>query len=272
MYYTQILPRMGHPAGANHYDHATTRILSAVSTDGVNWTPEPGVRLTPEQGGAGAFRVVSSEVVPMPDGSGRLRMYFESCRGTQSTQNSIRSALSEDGGLTWSVEDGHRLLIGEGNVMAPRIIFTDNGLVRLYVTQRTVGVISAISTDGGVVFAVEGPRLPEHLSAFAPEIVRQPEGGYRMYYVSFVLDQPPTEGGGQQIVSASSTDGLDWRLDGAVVVPDGNGPDAVKASEMCLFQLPAGAVEGMYGMVYEGCDGTAPNARGVWRIARAFAQ
>ena len=80
------------------------------------------------------------------------------------------------------------------------------------------------------------------------------------------------QGGGQQIVSASSTDGLDWRVDGAVVVPDGHGPDAVKASEMCLFQLPAGAVEGMYGMVYEGCDGTAPNARGVWRIARAFAQ
>ena len=80
MYYTQILPRMGYPAGANDYDHATTRILGAVSTDGVNWTPEPGVRLTPEQGGAGAFRVVSPEVVPMPDGSGRLRMYFESCR------------------------------------------------------------------------------------------------------------------------------------------------------------------------------------------------
>ena len=52
MYYTQILPRAGHPADANDYDNATTRILSAVSTDGLNWTPEPGVRLTPEQGGA----------------------------------------------------------------------------------------------------------------------------------------------------------------------------------------------------------------------------
>lgn len=272
MYYTQILPRVDYPAGANDYDNATTRILSAVSTDGVSWTPEPGVRLAPEQGGAGAFRVVSSEVVPMPDGSGRLRMYFESCPGTQSTQNSIRSALSEDGGLIWSVEEGHRLRIGGGNVMASRIIFTEDGLVRLYVTQRGVGIISAISTDGGTSFAVEGPRLPEDPSAFAPEIVRQPEGGYRMYYSSSVSDQLPTEGGGQQIVSASSPDGLDWRVDGAAVVPDGNGPDAVKASEMCTFQLPAGAAEGMFGMVYEGCDGTTPNARGVWRIARAFAQ
>ena len=202
----------------------------------------------------------------------RLRMYFESCPGTQSTQNSIRSALSEDGGLSWSVEDGHRLLLGGGNVMAPRIIFTDDGLVRLYVTQRTVGIISTISTDGGTNFSVEGPRLPEDPSAFAPEIVRQPEGSYRMYYSSCVSDPLPTEGGGQQIVSASSLDGLDWRVDGVAVVPDGNGPDAVKASEMCLFQLPAVAVEGTCGMVYEGCDGTAPNARGVWRIACAFAQ
>jgi len=272
MYYTQILPRIGYPAGANDYDNATTRILSAVSTDGVSWTPEPGERLTPEQGGAGAFRVVSSEVVPMPDRSGRLRMYFESCPGTQSTENSIRSALSEDGGLIWSVEDGHRLRIEGGNVMAPRIIFTDDGRIRLYVTQHTVGIISAISTDGGTDFVIEGSRLPEDASSFAPEIVRRPDSGYRMYYVSCISDREPKEGGGPQIVSASSPDGLDWRVDGGAVVPDGDGPDAVKASEMSTFPLPAGAAEGMYGMVYEGCDGTTLNARGVWRITSAFAQ
>ena len=36
MYYTQILPRMGYPTGANDYDNATSRILSAVSSDGVS--------------------------------------------------------------------------------------------------------------------------------------------------------------------------------------------------------------------------------------------
>jgi len=271
MYYTQILPRAGHPAGANNYDNATTRILSAVSTDGLSWTPEPGVRLTPAQGGAGEFRVVSSEVVPMPDGSGRLRMYFESCPGPQSTENSIRSAVSEDGGLTWNVEEGDRLRVAGGNIMASRIIFTEDGLVRLYVTQRGVGIISAISTDGGTDFAVEGPRLPDDPSAFAPEIVRLPDGGYRMFYSAHASAQVPTEGGGQKIFSASSQDGLDWQLEGTAVVPDGTGPDAVKASEMCTFELPEGTKEGTFGMVYEGCDGTTPNARGVWRIARAFA-
>ena len=271
VYYTQILPRPDHPAGANDYDNATTRILSAVSTDGLNWTPEPGVRLTPTQGGAGEFRVVSSEVVPMPDGSGRLRMYFESCPGAQSTQNSIRSAVSEDGGLTWDVEAGNRLRVEGGNVMASRIIFTDDGMVRLYVTQRGVGIISAISTDGGTDFAVEAARLPDDRSAFAPEIVRLPDGEYRMYYSAHVSSRGPREGGGQQIVSARSADGLDWEVDGSVVVPDGTGPDAVKASEMCTFELPAGTAEGTFGMIYEGCDGSTPNARGVWRIARAFA-
>ena len=156
--------------------------------------------------------------------------------------------------------------------MAARIIFSDDGLVRLYVTQRGVGIVSAVSTDGGTDFKVEGPRLSEDPTTFAPEIVRLPKSGYRMYYSSQVSETVPTEGGSQQIVSATAPDGLDWRVYGAAVVPDGNGPDAVKASEMCTFELPAGAAEGKFGMVYEGCDGTTPNARGVWRFARAFAQ
>ena len=98
MYYTQIMPRAGYPLGANDYDNATTRILSAVSADGLKWTPEAGVRLSAEQGRAGEFRVVSCEVAPSPAasrgaGSGRLRMYYECCRGSQETVNSIRSAV-----------------------------------------------------------------------------------------------------------------------------------------------------------------------------------
>ena len=93
-----------------------------------------------------------------------------------------------------------------------------------------------------------------------------------MYYTSQLSDTVPTEGGSQQILSATSTDGLEWQVDAPVVVPDGKGPDAVKASEMCIFEMPAGTIEGASGMVYEGCDGTTANARGVWRIARAFAE
>ena len=131
LYYTQILPRIGFPAGANDYDNATTRILSAFSRDGSTWTPEPGVRLSAHQGGAGEFRVVSSEVVPFADESGRLRMYYECCSGPQSNQNSIRSAVSEDGGLEWTLEPGARLEVSGRNYMAPRVVFLEGGRCRL---------------------------------------------------------------------------------------------------------------------------------------------
>ena len=103
MYYTQILPRPGFPAGANDYDNSTTRILSAGSPDGRVWTPEPGVRLSAQQGGAGEFRVVSPDVAPTSDGSGRLRMYFECCPSAGTEPSVLKSAVSSDGGLVWSV-------------------------------------------------------------------------------------------------------------------------------------------------------------------------
>ena len=84
MYYTHVSPRPDCPQGANDYTNATARILSATSIDGSTWNPEAGVRLSSQQGGAGDYRVVAPEVVPMFDGSGRWRMYFECCRGTQS--------------------------------------------------------------------------------------------------------------------------------------------------------------------------------------------
>ena len=124
--------------------------------------------------------------------------------------------------------------------------------------------------DPGVVIDVDADRAAHRV--LTPHVIALPTGGYRMYYSSQVSERVVTEGGGQKIVSATSSDGLNWRLDGAAVVPDGKGPDAVKASEMCTFELPAAVAERKFGMVYEACDGTTPKARGVWRIARAFAQ
>jgi len=142
MYYSQILPRAGFPAGANDYDNSTTRILSAVSEDGSSWRPEPGVRLSSQVGGAGEFRVVSSEVVPVADGS-RLRMYYECCLGPQSEPSTIRSAVSLDGGLVWSLEPGTRLEASGHNYSSPRILFLSDGRClpgpRTWDHQRIVG-------------------------------------------------------------------------------------------------------------------------------------
>lgn len=271
MYYTQLLPRPGFPAGANDYDNTMSRILSAVSNDGLEWTPEPGVRLSPEQGGAGEFRVVSSEVVPVSDESGHLRMYYECCRGSQAIRNSINSAVSEDGGLAWQVEPGERLGLDDANLSGPRIVYLDDGRCRLYVSRRGTGIISAISSDGGTTFKLDPgvriaqcPPLAAH-AAFAPEIIRRGPSDYRMYFAAYSTAERT------DILTAESSDGLDWTIQPEPVLSPGDGGwDDAKSSEMCVFELPGSTSEApRFAMVYEGCDGTAPGLRGVWRVACA---
>ena len=267
LYYTQILPRTGFPAGANDYDNATTRILSATSIDGATWEPESGVRLSPQQSGAGDSRVVSSEVVPAPDESGKLRMYFECCPGTQSQQNSIRSALSQDG-LNWAVERGNRIEVKGSNVSAPRILFLDDGRCRLYFHERGRGIMSAVSDDGltfemeaGVRVTAGGPH--DRLTAFAPEILRLPDGNYRMYYAGY------RDAKRADILTALSSDGLCWeKVADPVHSPGSKAWDAAKCSEMCVVWNLRNEAAG-FRLLYEACDGTAPNQRGVWRIACA---
>ncbi len=269
MYYTQILPRGGFPMGANDYDNATSRILSATSADGEIWIPESGVRLSPQQGGAGDFRVVSSEVVPLAD-TGRLRMYYECCDGPQSQQNSIRSAASDDG-LGWTVESGARFELSQCNVSSPRILFLDDGRCRLYCSERGRGIISAVSDDEGLTFKLEpGIRVAadqpfDRYTAFAPEIMRLHGGGYRMYYAGY---GEPTRA---DILTAVSDDGLHWQKASQPVLTPGSAAwHAVKRSEMCVIWNPQvrDAGEG-FRMLYEACDGTAEDQRGIWRIASA---
>ena len=267
MYYTQILPRPGFPAGANDYGNASTRILSALSSDGMTWTAEPGVRLSAKQGGAGEFRVVSPDVVPVSGEPGRLRMYYECCPGTQSIENSIRSAVSDDG-LNWSVEPGVRLQTPDCHYSACRIVFLDDGHSRMYVAQRGHGIVSAISKDDGVSFKIEdGIRIPtgdtyDRITAFAPEILRIDNGGYRMYYAGYSASNRAF------ILTATSDDGFNWMKDSEPVISPGDSQfDQAKCSEMGLMALPSTDGERpRYRLFYEACDGTAEDERGVWRI------
>ena len=271
LYYTQILPRLGAAAGAVDYGNATSRILSAFSDDGVSWTPEAGVRLSAAQGGAGEYRVVSSEVVPVLHGSGRLRMYYECATGPLSVPNSIRSAISEDGGLGWTPEPGVRWGNGEGNFMAPRILFLPDGRIRLYCCERGRGIVSAVSDGDGLNFTEEpgvriapGGRFDTQV-AFAPEIMHLAGVGYLAYYAGYSASNRA------QILRAWSDDGLVWRKElRPAIAPDGRGLDAVKCSEMCVLHLPTATGRGTrYRTLYEGCDGTAPGERGVWRVLGA---
>ena len=273
MYYSQMLPRPGFPAGANDYDNASTRILSAFSSDGKTWVPEPGVRLSSQEGGAGEFRVVSSEVVPVGDGS-QLRMYFECCEGSQEVTNSIRSATSADG-LTWTMDPGVRVESEGHNYASPRIVFLDDGRCRMYLVDRGQGIISLLSHDGLEFHSEPGLRIAQDgaydsLCAFAPEIVRVAGADYVMYYAGY-SQVPESPASRADILRAVSADGVVWKKESEpVIAPGPGGWDAAKSSEMCLIRLPGASNESpRYRMFYEACDGTAPNARGVWRIAAA---
>lgn len=266
MYYTQVLPRPGFPQGAIDYDNATSRILSAISEDGTSWTPEAGTRLSALQGGAGEFRVVAPEVVPIPDGSGRLRMYFECCPGPQSHASSIRSAVSEDG-LDWTPESGDRLSGNGGSYNAPRVLFLDDGTCRLYCSDRAEGIVSAVSEDGGFTFRLDaGRRIVRELTyeahaAYAPEVLLIDGGGYRMYYAGY---SDPTR---TYILTATSEDGLNWHKAPEPVIAPGGRYEAVKCSEMAIMRLPEIPGQAQrYRMFYEACDGTTADERGVFRI------
>jgi len=269
LYYTQVRPWSGNPQGAIDYGNATSCFLSATSPDCVSWTREAGVRLTAREGGAGDFRIVAPEVVPIPDGSGRLRMYFECCPGSQSVASTIRSAISDDG-LEWTAEPGDRLSGNGGSYNAPRVLSLDDGTCRLYCSGRVEGIVSAVSDDGGFTFELEsGRRIVRELTyeahtAYAPEVLLIDGGGYRMYYSGY-SDSTRT-----QILTAVSDDGLTWHKEPEPVIAPGDRYDASKCSEMAVMQLPV--VPGQaprYCMLYEACDGTATDKRGVWRILAA---
>ncbi|MBM3265140.1 MAG: hypothetical protein FJY97_17210, partial [candidate division Zixibacteria bacterium] len=67
-----------------------------------------------------------------------------------------------------------------------------------------------------------------------------------------------------------SQDGLTWQKNAEPVLSPGPGGwDAAKCSEMGVFRLFNAGQPPRYRMVYEACDGTTRDERGVWRIASA---
>lgn len=207
--------------------------------------------------------------MPLPGVDGRLRMYFECCPGPSTAAATIRSAVSDDGGLTWRVEAGARFSKG-GGCCAARVVFLDDGRCRLYCGARGEGIVSAVSTDGGLTFRREpGLRVapgPGHdaVTAFAPEVLRIDDGTYRMYYAGYGAPECA------HVLCATSEDGLAWHKQATPAVAPGGRWDGAKCSEMCVVGLGVGGGP-PFRLYYEACDGTAPDRRGVWRILTATA-
>lgn len=151
LFYTGVGPGRPDPAWQGY-------ILSAISTDGVSFAAEPGIRVGPEAGIPWrSRRTLAPSVSRLSDG--RWRMYFES-RGTVDAPTVIASAVSADL-LDWAVEDGVRLTGPTGSdVGGPRFLPLPDGRGRIYCFSRSDrAIVSAVTTDG-LTFAWEpGIRL-----------------------------------------------------------------------------------------------------------------
>lgn len=145
-------------------------VLSAVSDDGLAFTPEPGIRVAPDPANPQvSLRVLAPSIMAL--GDGRWRMYFEA-RGPADRPTAIMSAVSGDQ-LSWRIEDGVRFT-APGGVGAPRIVRLGDGRVRLYCFESVYAdgepgqgarigtpVISAVSEDGLLFTREPGVRVPD---------------------------------------------------------------------------------------------------------------
>jgi len=168
--------------GSQHLaERQDRRLFSAFSVDGFNWTKEAGVRFQ-DYGDGKPDELFTSVPDTIRLDNGDLRMYY--ARGITSA-----TALSQDNGVTWMKEGNLDL----GRIaIDPDIIRLDDGSYKLFFTtfdsEFGIGkqyVMSASSTDGITFVLDNGKRLEPSLGkelVVDPDIIRLPDGSYRMYY------------------------------------------------------------------------------------------
>lgn len=198
---------------------------SFISSDGVNYTQEPGVRLT-------AFGAHIGHVAMMKDGS--CRMYFGFNVQGDVPITEIRSAWSADC-FTFAVEPGARLTAsGMGNevsgIVGGEVIITPSGNYRMYYAgsnQAGVGrVLSATSTDGLNWTREPGVRIAmEELCAVLPGAgMVKPlyDGGALKGYIGAQRCEGQVPGQMRNLRSGiwevTSTDGLNFEFSNTPVV------------------------------------------------------
>ena len=140
------------------------KILSAVSSDGLTFTKEQGIRISP--GTEFEAHVCDPTIVNLP--GGKMRMYYKGANTMKPGSGSIHkiySAISSDG-LNFQKE-GLRIdseTNGDnGWASVPDAIMLPDGRVRLYyvtAAQMEHGIGSAISTDGLNFVKEPGLRVP----------------------------------------------------------------------------------------------------------------
>ena len=294
LFYTAVGP-------AKPFAECQGYILSAISDDGLNFEPEPGIRLPAREDLPHMCRrALCCTIAEL--GDGRWRMYFES-RGPADRPYVICSAISPDQ-LSWELEDGIRIEAFEG-LGGPRYLPLPDGRGRIYCCAAVAGergksVVSAVTTDG-LNFDME-PDFRIHAEALEPEMrgmtageVHAPNKDGDPWTMFFSVWEKIPEGSGpyakprlnadaqadefvtnsvtddisgyrSRIFVAHSDDGLNFERAGCAIEGggyDSEALDAVHAEDMSLIETEPGH----YRMYYACCD-----RYGSWRIASAISE
>ena len=223
-----------------------TAICSAVSDDQIDWTVEPGVRLSAPGGMSGP------RFVPLQDGTGRLyavQSHYDDRGpglGVRISQTLI-SALTGDG-LGFVMDPGARL---------------SEGVFPL----ENAGITAAVVVPGAhwrMVYSAWQDVPPGTVVPLHPSSDPGAEAGGGSANFAAASIAADMAGYRSRILTARSRDGLVWEREAVIIEGDGHGGaevDAVHAEDMSL--IPLG--DSRWRMYYAACD-----AQGVWRVASAI--
>lgn len=166
---------------------------------------------------------------------GKYRMIFEGSRMFHDKNDrKLYSAISSDG-LIWAIEEGVRFQdVGDGKpdeifTSVPDIIRLQDGGLRMYYTRGATSA-TALSNDEGLTWTKE-TNLKLRKVAIDLDIVLLNDSTYKLFFTTF---EDEFGVGDQWVMSASSTDGINFVVDeGKLIEPNTSGglvtdPDVIK--------------------------------------------
>ena len=168
---------------------------SAISSDGVKFTIEPGVRLaTPVQVGGVLSSFVKPVAVRMDDG--RIRLFATAVSGVP---DGIYSFTSSDEGLTFTPDAGARItLAASGLIGVGSVVKTKGGGWRMYFNDNPPSTVGA----GGVIVL----GSPKTLSATSSDLT------------NFSVDAGVRVGTGATLSGAAQSAGAVLNADGSTTI------------------------------------------------------
>ena len=165
---------LGGATAATTYTFANIGEVTGLGPAAVGWTT----------GSKDNWGTPDLSAIELPDG--RIRAYFQEMDSTQ--PYAIGSAISTDGGASWSMEPGDRIAAGANGVGDPFIHRLADGTYRLFYKDNQLGVLSATSADGLTFAADAGVRIAPTAFAtadgvvpYCTGIVALADGRHRMY-------------------------------------------------------------------------------------------